>query len=109
VIGEMGLVDALEQYNFFVDENKAQAVVVGWDRQLVYHKLAVAFRLILAGRPFIGTNPDVTYPTPEGLVPGTGFILAALEASTRVKPFIVGKPLPFMYQIAMERMNTSPE
>jgi 4-nitrophenyl phosphatase len=109
VIGEVGLIEALEQQNFYIDEQNAQAVVVGWDRQLVFNKLVIAFRLINAGRPFIGTNPDRTYPTPEGLVPGTGSIIIALEASTQIQPFIVGKPLPYMYEIALERLNNPPE
>ena len=109
VIGEVGLVEALKLYNLFVDEQSAQAVVVGWDRQLVFDKLATAFRLIESGCPFVGTNSDRSYPTPEGLVPGTGSIIAALETATQVKPFLVGKPSPVMYQIALERLNTLPE
>ncbi len=109
VIGEVGLSEAVKEYGFTIDEQAALAVVVGWDRQLTFHKLAVGFRLITSGRPFIGTNPDKTYPTPDGLVPGTGSIIAALEASTQVKPHIVGKPFPEMYKIALERLKTTPQ
>jgi 4-nitrophenyl phosphatase len=55
--------------------------------------------------PFIGTNPDRTYPIPEGLVPGAGAILAAIEAATDCQATIIGKPSPAMYKAALERMD----
>jgi 4-nitrophenyl phosphatase len=64
--------------------------------------------LIRSGMPFIGTNPDKTFPTPEGLVPGAGAILASVEAATSVQPIIVGKPSPEMYLVALERMGVYP-
>jgi 4-nitrophenyl phosphatase len=84
------------------------AVIVGMDRQITYDKLRRATMLIRSGVPFIGTNPDKTFPTPEGLVPGTGALIAALEAATSIQPIIVGKPSPEMYLVAMERMGSSP-
>jgi 4-nitrophenyl phosphatase len=83
-------------------------VVVGIDRQLSYEKLCRATLLIRSGVPFIGANPDRTFPTPEGLIPGAGAILAAIETATSVKPLIMGKPSPAMYQLALERLGTSP-
>ena len=41
----------------------------------------------------------------EGLVPGTGAILAALEAATEVTPLVVGKPQPTLIELAMRRMG----
>jgi len=79
------------------------------DRQVTYNKLKQATLLIRSGLPFIGTNPDRTFPTPQGLVPGSGAILAALEAATDQTPLILGKPSPEMYQVAMERMSVRPE
>jgi len=108
VIGEVGITEALEEHGFKVGEENAIAVVVGIDRQLSYEKLCRATLLIRSGVPFIGANPDVTFPTPEGLVPGAGAILAALETATSVKPLIMGKPSPAMYQLALERLGTSP-
>jgi 4-nitrophenyl phosphatase len=108
VIGEVGITEALEENGFKVGEENAIAVVVGIDRQLSYEKLCRATLLIRSGVPFIGANPDRTFPTPEGLVPGAGAILAALETATSVKPLIMGKPSPAMYQLALERLATSP-
>jgi 4-nitrophenyl phosphatase len=108
IIGEHGLQEALKDHNFYHTEKSVLAVVVGMDRMLTFEKLRQATLLIRAGVPFIATNPDRTFPTPEGLIPGAGAILAALEASTYVRPFIAGKPSPKMYKIALERLGTLP-
>jgi 4-nitrophenyl phosphatase len=107
LLGEDGLAEELDKYGFHPSENEVLAVVVGLDRGLTYDKLANASRLISRGAPFIGTNPDLTFPTPQGLVPGAGAILAAVQAATGIKPVIVGKPAPEMYQVALERMGIS--
>ena len=107
VIGEEGLVKALTEKNFVPAEEGVKAVVVGLDRTLTYQSLCRAAMLIQEGIPFLATNPDPTLPSPEGLIPVTGAILAALEVATRVKPVVIGKPQPEMYRVAIERMATS--
>jgi 4-nitrophenyl phosphatase len=108
VIGEEGLVSTLSAAGFTVNPTGAQAVVVGMDRKLTYEKLRTATLLIRAGVPFIATNPDRTFPVPEGLVPGAGAIVAAVETATDVKPIVIGKPEPEMYLAALERLGTTP-
>ena len=56
----------------------------------------------------MGTNPDPSLPTPEGLIPGTGTVLAAIEAASGVEPTIIGKPAPELYRLALKRLNTKP-
>jgi len=108
IIGERGVVEACAEHGFYHSESGALAVIAGMDRNLTYEKLMTATLLLRAGVPFIGTNPDLTFPTPLGLVPGTGSILAALTAASDVSPIIVGKPEPVMYQVALERLNIPP-
>lgn len=108
-IGESALSSTLIEEGFKISTDDAVAVVVGMDRQLTYKKLLIATLLIRSGAKFIATNPDRTFPTPAGLVPGTGATLAALEAASEVQPIIVGKPAPEMYHIAIQRMGTLPE
>jgi 4-nitrophenyl phosphatase len=107
IIGEEGLIQILAQNGFKQSQSKPLAVVVGMDRNLNYQKLAQATLLIRSGVPFIATNTDRTFPIPEGLVPGAGSIVAALEVASDVKALIVGKPAPEMYLAAMERLGTS--
>jgi 4-nitrophenyl phosphatase len=114
VVGENGLISALcaKGFNPITDPNDVSpviAVVGGMDRTLTYHKLRRASSHIRAGAPFYGTNPDVTFPTPAGLVPGTGSILAAIEAASGVKPIVIGKPSPFMFELSAGRMGLGKE
>jgi 4-nitrophenyl phosphatase len=114
VVGENGIQRALEDFGFSVvtdpqDETRPVAVVAGIDRFVSYQKLRQATLHIRAGAPFYGTNPDKTFPTPQGLVPGAGAILAAIEAATDVSPIVIGKPSPFMMTIALERLGASPQ
>ena len=108
-IGEEGIRRALEQQGFVLDDAEAAYVVVGWDRQLTWDKLATAALLIHAGAGFIGTNPDTNFPTEQGPVPGNGAQLAALETTTGVAPVVVGKPEPWLYQEALRGMGAHPE
>lgn len=108
ILGEMGLAQTLEMYDFYHHEVGVLAVVAGLDRTITYDKLARATLLIRAGVPFIGTNPDLTYPTPEGQVPGAGAILALLEAASGVPPVIMGKPGTAIYHVCLERLGTKP-
>lgn len=108
-IGGSGVQYALAARGFVLAEEGAEYVVVGWDPDLHWRKMAKASLLLQRGARFIGTNPDLTYPTPEGLVPGNGANLAVLELTTGVKPLIIGKPEPWLYRAALERMGATPE
>ena len=87
----------------------ADIVVCGKDETLSWHKLATATLNIRTGARFIGTNGDTTLPTEHGVTHGNGAILAGLEVATGVKPTIIGKPEPIMYQQALTLLGTTPE
>jgi 4-nitrophenyl phosphatase len=116
VVGEVGVQQALQEKGFeIIDDRHSEAqaagciaVVAGMDRSFSYEKMARAALLIRAGVPFIGTNIDVTFPTPRGLVPGAGSLLAMLEAATEVPPTLIGKPEPYLYEFSIERLGTLP-
>lgn len=109
-IGGPGIREALRLRGFALTEgDRAAYVVVGWDRDLTWQKLATATRLIRNGAGFIAANPDRTFPMEDGLAPGNGAQVAALIASTSVTPVMVGKPAAPLYERALVRMGTSPE
>lgn len=108
VVGESGLVETLEAKGFKLSEESALAVVAGLDRKIDYRKIDIAANLITQGAMFIGSNPDRTIPTPDGFSPGAGTMLAAIEAASYVKPIIIGKPEPAIFNIAMKRLGTKP-
>ena len=109
IVGEDPLKHTLAESGFLHDEKQVLAVIAALDRQLTYQKLLQATLFIRAGALFIGTNPDRTLPTPQGLVPGAGAVLAAIETATDQKPLIIGKPSPEMYRLAMSRLGTAPQ
>jgi 4-nitrophenyl phosphatase len=108
VVGEWGLAETLAKHGFHQNGTEPIAVVCGMDRQVTYDKIKVAAMAIRAGALFIGTNPDRTFPTPEGFAPGAGAILAAIEAASDVIPIITGKPEPAMYEILLRELGTEP-
>ncbi|BBL58152.1 HAD-IIA family hydrolase [Methylomonas koyamae] len=90
-------------------QTRAHLVVCGMDRELSWDKLATATLNLRAGAHFIGTNGDMSLPTERGETHGNGAILAALTATTGVKPMIIGKPEPIIYRQALGLLNTPPE
>ena len=109
IVGESGLHQALSDDGFHVDPDAARLVIAGLDRQLTYDKIRIAAARIRAGADFIGTNPDRTFPMPEGLIPGAGTVLAAIEAATDVRPLVIGKPEPPMFAVAADRLGATPD
>lgn len=110
IIGEEGLRAPLADAGFVLaDSGAADYVMLGVDRGINYEKLARATLLLRAGVPFIATNPDTTYPSPEGLVPGAGALIAALVATSGVSPLIIGKPSPEAFHLALHDMAADPE
>ncbi len=109
VVGMEGLRVPLQRKGFELAEDNVAAVVAGIDWNLTFNQLKRAALNIRAGAKFIGTNGDRTFPSAEGIIPGAGAILAALEAATDVKPFIIGKPEPVLYQMALSRLQAVPE
>lgn len=109
MIGEIGLRQVMEEKGFYHAEKDVLAVVSGLDKGFTYDMLVKGIRLILDGAPFIGTNPDLLFPTSDGPAIGTGGLLAVLEACSGVKPEIIGKPFPAMMEMALDELQMAPE
>jgi 4-nitrophenyl phosphatase len=110
VIGSAGLPRVLEEAGFVIADDKVAAVVVGIDSDFTYAKAKKATLLIRNdGAAFIGTNPDLTYPSPEGLIPGAGSIIGMIELATDVAPTLIGKPAAAMFESALQRLGTRPD
>ncbi len=127
VFGEKGLKQTLAEVGFRIanpwdddQEGKADAskqilargvdaVVAALNRHCNYYSLETAALLIRRGALFIATNPDRTFPIPEGKAPGAGALVAALEAATDVQARVVGKPQPFLFQLALRRLGSRPD
>jgi HAD superfamily hydrolase (TIGR01450 family) len=85
--------------------SRAEVVIVAGTEQLVYEDLRLAALALRRGADFLATGRDPTYPKPDGLWPGTGAILAAVEYATGRTATIVGKPEPQLFLTALDRLG----
>ena len=110
MIGEDGIKVALEEKGFEVlstnNAPEAKVVVMGIDRGITFDKMREATLLVRSGVPFYATNPDKTFPTPRGEIPGAGAWLSVVTTATEVEPIIAGKPFPFMMELSLELLGT---
>jgi glycerol-1-phosphatase len=93
VLADEGVREALTTRGIsMVEAGPADAVVVGWTKDFTFDSIAEAARTVRAGARLIGTNEDPTHPTPHGLVPGCGALLAAVATAAETTPEVAGKP-----------------
>ncbi|HNX14812.1 MAG TPA: HAD-IIA family hydrolase [Oscillospiraceae bacterium] len=88
---------------------EADLVVLGFDIELVYHKLVVGCDLIRAGKPFLAVNPDFNCPVENGFIPDCGSIARLITASTGVAPEFFGKPSQHALDYMLRRIGCMPE
>jgi 4-nitrophenyl phosphatase len=105
MIGEEGLERALVEQGIRITDDRPDAVVVSYDRQFSYDKLAKACRLIGNGARFIATNPDHRLRVHGQTLPGTGAIVAAVATGSGVLPEVVGKPERLIFSMALETLG----
>jgi len=85
---------------------RADLVVVAGHEGFDYGELRVAVQAVLRGAELIGVGRDPTFPMPDGLWPGSGAVLAAVEtAAGRRADAVIGKPEPAMYAAARDRLG----
>jgi len=105
IIGEEGLIEPVQEAGFWLDSTSPQFVLVGLDTGFDYQKLKIATRAIRSGARLIASNPDVTFPTDEGILPGAGAFLAAIHACTGVSALVIGKPETRTLDMAMAALG----
>ena len=117
VLGGAGIVEALSARQVDVavagsgdgTGSGYDAVVMGWHRAFDFPMLQEVTSAVLDGARLIGTNADATYPTPQGLIPGSGAILAAVAYATGETPVVAGKPNAAIADLLRDRLGGAPE
>lgn len=106
MIGEEGLYEALKAKGISItDQDDANVVVIGIDRDINYEKLANAALAVRKGAVFISTNSDVAIPSERGLLPGNGSLTAVISVSTGQEPTFIGKPEPIIINEALNQLD----
>lgn len=112
VVGEDGLVSQVADAGIDVreDPTRARGVVASIDRGFTYDQLTDALRAFETDVDwFVGTDPDRTIPTTDGLVPGSGAIVESIAAVAERRPDVVlGKPHAFTRALVFERLGCDP-
>jgi NagD protein len=109
VIGEAGLINALYNVGYTINNINPDYVVIGETASYSFDKITHAINLIIRGAKLIGTNPDTTGPVENGIVPATKALIAPIEIATGRKAYFLGKPNPLMMRIALRKIECQTE
>jgi len=96
VIGEAGLLNALYDAGITMNDINPDYVIIGETKNYNYQNILKAVKLIQQGAKLIGTNPDLTGPAEEGIIPACRALVAPIELTTGKQAYYIGKPNPFM-------------
>jgi 4-nitrophenyl phosphatase len=110
VLGGVGVTSALEKAGIpvTIHGSEAGAVVVGLAIGLTYDWLREAATAVIRGARLVASNDDPTYPAEDGLWPGAGAILAAVERASGVRAEVAGKPYPPMRRLLRKSLGPGP-
>lgn len=79
---------------------EAEIVAVGGHDGFNYDELRIATQALRRGARLYAAGRDATFPMPDGPWPGTGSVVAAVEVAGGKPAIAVGKPEPFIFDIA---------
>src|SRR6187200_1637011 len=109
VVGEAGLTTALHDIGYVMTDHDPDYVVLGETRTYSFEAITRAIRLIDSGARFLATNPDVSGPSQQGLLPACGSVAALISTATGRQPYFIGKPNPLMMRSALNRLEAHSE
>jgi glycerol 3-phosphatase-2 len=106
VLADQGVVEALDTRGVtMVTDGPVDAAVVGWTHDFDFDSLAATATSARTSGRLIATNEDPTHPTPAGLMPGSGALLAAVATASGATPEIAGKPHRPMASLMKEKFG----
>ena len=110
LVGTEGMRSMLEAIGVETSSADPEYVVLGYDTELSYEKIARASIHMHAGVPLVASHPDMVCPSPDGGLPDVGAYLAMFKATTGVDPeHITGKPNAGMILHKIEALGLQPE
>jgi HAD superfamily hydrolase (TIGR01450 family) len=87
---------------------EATVTVVGNDFAFTYERLTAAARAVAGGAHFLTPNIDPRLPLEDGdFLPGCGAIVEAVATAAGVRPLVIGKPEPPLFELALKRMGVA--
>ena len=93
LVGTEGMRSMLTERGIDASSEDPEFVVLGYDTEITYEKLATASIHLHRGVPMVASHPDIVCPSPDGGLPDTGAYMSLFEATTGVRPVhVCGKP-----------------
>lgn len=87
------------------DWRRADAILLTGHDRFDYRELKATAMAARAGALFAATGRDPTMPMPDGLWPGTGSILAAVETASGRSAIITGKPEERIFRAGLDALG----
>ena len=92
------------------DPADTDVLLASWTDGFHYRDMVDALRAVDDDTAFLGTDPDRTIPTAEGLVPGSGAVIGAVARTVGREPDrVLGKPSPEAAEDALARLGVPAE
>tara|TARA_B100000945_G_scaffold265602_1_gene225093 strand:- start:185 stop:973 length:789 start_codon:yes stop_codon:yes gene_type:complete len=93
LVGTEGMRSMITERGIDASSEDPEFVVLGYDTEITYEKLATASIHLHRGVPMVASHPDIVCPSPDGGLPDTGAYMSLFEATTGVRPVhVCGKP-----------------
>ncbi len=95
-----------------LDSIRPFALVLGFDTELTYEKIAAGYRLLTEHEiPYIATHADILCPVGEGrFIPDVGTFISLFATATGGKlPLVMGKPEKNAVEAICRRANLPPQ
>jgi len=109
IIGAPGLQNALYDVGITQNDIDPDYVVIGETRNYTYDAILRATGHVLNGAKLIGTNPDITGPGEDGIIPACKAFVAPIEIATGHTAYYVGKPNPLMMRTGLRMLGVHSE
>ena len=110
LIGTDGMRGMLEGEGIATRDSESMWVVIGYDTDMTYERLATGCIMLNRGAKLIASHPDIVCPSSEGDLPDVGAMLHMIEATTGVKPdMVTGKPRAEMLVGRMNEAGLKPQ
>ncbi|MHA2281966.1 MAG: HAD-IIA family hydrolase [Promethearchaeota archaeon] len=110
LMGTKSLKEEFKQDGFELTEENPEIIVLAFDKELTYKRLAKATSFLLKKDfPYIATHLDDRCPTEDGYIPDAGGIAALLCKATDRMPEVLGKPNKQMLLFKLNQLGISPK
>ncbi len=109
LVGTEGMRSMLEEQGIETSSEQPEFVVLGYDTEISYEKLATASIHLHEGVQLVASHPDMVCPSPRGGLPDTGAYMSLFKATTGMGPVhVCGKPNKGMILHKVEDLGLKP-